>query len=107
MQARITNEVPAELVCEFLEVVTHEILYLRKIYTPEIFERERLYGIVVHKSRHPELNLYVSDALLSLKVSSQPSHAYLSLQAFFVPKSPSLTGGHQARQGAAGGYPHL
>ena len=77
MQARIANEVPAELVCEFLEVVTHEILYLRKIYTREIFERERLYGIVVHKSRHPELNLYVSDALLSLKVSSQASYAYL------------------------------
>lgn len=58
-----------EAICEYLEAVTHEILYRRAVYSPDIFERERLYGIALHKSRHPELNLYISDSILSIKVS--------------------------------------
>ena len=41
-------------------------------YDANIFERERLYGIAVHKSRHPELNLYISDSILSIKACSLP-----------------------------------
>lgn len=57
----------ADLICEYCEAATHEILYLRSIYDRDIFQRERLYGIAVHKSRHPALNLYISDSILSLK----------------------------------------
>ena len=60
----------AGFVCEFLEAVIHEVLYLRHLYTREIFERYRLYGIAVHKSRHPDLNHYIADSILSLKVGN-------------------------------------
>eukprot|EP00891_Asterochloris_glomerata_P001347 jgi/Astpho2/1347/fgenesh1_pg.00024_%23_35_t len=34
---------------------------------PELFERQRLYGITVHKSRHPGLNDYIHSVVTSLK----------------------------------------
>lgn len=62
----------ADLICEYCEAATHEILYLRNIYNRDTFQRERLYGIALHKSRHPELNFYISDSILSLKVGTGP-----------------------------------
>ena len=58
----------ADLICEYCEAATHEILYLRSIYDRDIFQRERLYGIALHKSRHPDLNQYISESVFSLKV---------------------------------------
>ncbi len=63
-----------DLVCEYCEAAIHEILYLRNIYDRDIFQRERLYGIALHKSRHPDLNQYIADSLLSLKVSLLYKH---------------------------------
>lgn len=53
--------------CEFVEAVIHQILHLRRIYKPELFERHRLYGITTRKSRHPDLNEYVHSIAISLK----------------------------------------
>ena len=54
--------------CEFVEAVIHQILHLRRIYKPELFERHRLYGITTRKSRHPDLNEYIHSIAISLKV---------------------------------------
>ena len=67
MQAETPNWV-TDLICEFLEAVTHEILFLRRIYDRDIFARQRLYDIAVHKARHPDLSEFISTTLLSLKV---------------------------------------
>ena len=48
-----------------------QVLHLRQLYRPELFERQRLYGITVHKSRHPGLNEYIHSVVTSLKVRPQ------------------------------------
>ena len=68
MPPRDGETAAVNLISEYIEAITHELLYRRGIYDRNIFERERLYGIALHKSRHPELNLYISDSILSLKV---------------------------------------
>lgn len=65
--------------CEFLEAVIHQILHLRRVYKPDLFERHRLYGITTRKSRHPELNEYIHSVVLSLKVThSDAGDAHLN-----------------------------
>jgi len=57
----------ADLICEFLEVAIHQILFVRSIYPKELFERKRKYtNAVVWMSRHPELNDYIADFLQGL-----------------------------------------
>ena len=51
--------------------VLRQVLHLRQLYRPELFERQRLYGITVHKSRHPGLNEYIHSVVTSLKVRPQ------------------------------------
>lgn len=53
----------SNIVCEFLEVAIHNVLYLRKLYPDAIFEPKRKYGVVVYYSRHPELNDYIIQCL--------------------------------------------
>ena len=60
-----------DVLLEFLEAVVHQILFVRELYSPELFERQRLYGIAVRRSRHPELNAYVADAVAGLRVRLQ------------------------------------
>jgi len=67
----------SDLICEYCEAATHEILYLRNIYNRDIFQRERLYGIALHKCRHPDLNQYISDSVLSLKVKMDACTFYM------------------------------
>lgn len=61
----------ANVFCEFLEAVIHQILHLRRIYRPELFERQRLYGITTRKSRHPDLNEYIHSIATSIKARGQ------------------------------------
>ena len=68
MPTRDGDTAAVDLISEYLEAIAHEIIYRRSLYDANIFERERLYGIALHKSRHPELNLYISDSILSLRV---------------------------------------
>ena len=51
----------------FLEVAVHNLLFVRHVYPREIFERRREYGMAVWMSRHPALNLSISDALEALR----------------------------------------
>lgn len=55
--------------CEFIEATVHEVLHLRGIYSPDLFQRQRLYNIAVRKSRHPKLNDYIHGVVQSIRVS--------------------------------------
>ena len=85
MPVRGPGTATVELVSEFIEAVTHEILYRRGLYDPNIFERERLYGIALHKSRHPDLNIYISDSIISLKVCLEPRTVKTPNSSFSLP----------------------
>lgn len=60
-----------QVVCEFLEAVIHHVLYSKGLYPPESFERRRLYGIGVQRSRYPELVTYISQAVADLAVRTR------------------------------------
>ncbi|CAB4035549.1 Hypothetical predicted protein [Paramuricea clavata] len=62
-----TTNVAANILCEFLEVAIHLILYMREIYPAEIFEKRKKYNVPVQMSCHPELNQYIQNVLHSIK----------------------------------------
>lgn len=59
-----------DVLLEFLEALVHQVLFVRELYAPELFERQRLYGIAVRRSRHPDLNAYIADAVAGLRVGA-------------------------------------
>ena len=75
------------ILLEFIECLIHQLLHLRKLYSADLFERQRLYGIAVHRSRHPELNDYISTVVESLQVNILSSA---------TPPPPARPGAHQA-----------
>lgn len=50
-------------ISDFLTSFTHEVLYQRGLYSPELFARCRLYDVAVRRSRHPRLNAYIEMAV--------------------------------------------
>ena len=58
-----------DAVCEFLEAAVHVYLFARGLYSRDLFERQRLYGIDVRKARHPELCAYIASVIANLRVS--------------------------------------
>lgn len=69
-----------DALCEFLEAAVHTVLRARGPYAPELFERQRLYGIAVSRARHPELSGYIASVITNLK----PLLAAESLQELAV-----------------------
>ena len=61
-------EIEAAL-CEFCEAIIHELLYQRQIYSPDLFQRHRLYDVVVRRSRHQKLNDYIHGVVQSIRVN--------------------------------------
>jgi hypothetical protein len=57
-------------ITELCEAWVHQVLHLRGVYNADLFARHRLYGLALHKSRHPDLNTYILSAIESLKVCS-------------------------------------
>lgn len=53
----------ARAILEFIEVAIHNILYVRQVYPVEVFTRRKKYDVPVWRSRHPELNEYISGAV--------------------------------------------
>jgi len=47
----------------FLEVLTHEILYIRSLYPHDAFSPTRHYGVSCHACRHPGVVDYIFDTL--------------------------------------------
>ncbi|RKP24512.1 DNA-binding protein [Syncephalis pseudoplumigaleata] len=52
-----------DVVSDFLETAIHMILYIRELYPPHLFERQKKYNVPVHVARHPELVAYVKDMI--------------------------------------------
>uniref|UniRef100_A0A383V794 HORMA domain-containing protein n=1 Tax=Tetradesmus obliquus TaxID=3088 RepID=A0A383V794_TETOB len=61
------NSALCDAVLEFLSATVHTVLKARSIYSPELFENRRLYGISVSQCRHPDVCLYVGTVLGNLK----------------------------------------
>ena len=53
---------------DYNEALVHQVLFVRELYSQELFERQRLYGIAVRRARHPDLAAYVADAVAGLRV---------------------------------------
>lgn len=61
------KEARADIICEFLEVSFHIILYIRDIYPHALFQPRRKYNIPVQMCCHPELNQYIRDTLKTVR----------------------------------------
>lgn len=61
--AKAPLTIHTDLLIEMLEVCTHNVLFLRRIYPFGIFQPRQLYGCTVHRSRFPTLNEYIANAL--------------------------------------------
>ncbi|XP_015766791.1 PREDICTED: mitotic spindle assembly checkpoint protein MAD2B-like isoform X2 [Acropora digitifera] len=55
------------VLCEFLEVAFHLILYVREVYPSVVFERRKKYNVPVQMCCHPDLNQYILDVLQTIK----------------------------------------
>lgn len=64
------NAALIDAICEFLEAAVHTVLRARGVYSADLFERQRLYGIAVSKARHPELCGYIASVIANLKVGA-------------------------------------
>ena len=49
-----------DALCDFLSAAIHLILYARRVYPRDIFERRRHLDVTVFRSRHKELNEHVA-----------------------------------------------
>ncbi|OWF46718.1 mitotic spindle assembly checkpoint protein MAD2B-like isoform X2 [Mizuhopecten yessoensis] len=54
-----TATVGADVLCEFLEVSIHSILYLRDLYPRGVFEKRKKYNVPVQMCLHPDVCKYV------------------------------------------------
>ncbi|KAG9481899.1 hypothetical protein GDO78_010891, partial [Eleutherodactylus coqui] len=63
----LLSPVVADILCEFLEVAVHLILYVREVYPIGIFQKRKKYNVPVQMSCHPELNRYIQDTLHCVK----------------------------------------
>ncbi|EDV21985.1 Mitotic spindle assembly checkpoint protein MAD2B [Trichoplax sp. H2] len=62
-----TSEIISDILCEFLEVAIHTILYMRDIYPAVIFDKRKKYNVPVQMSCHPQVNEYILSVLHSIK----------------------------------------
>ena len=68
-----------DVLLEFFEALVHQILFERGLYAPELFQRQRLYGIAVRRARHPNLAAYIAEAVAGLRVRAPPLPLLLHL----------------------------
>lgn len=50
---------------QFLIILTHTILYHRRVYPVESFKLVKFYDIAVYQNRHPELCEYIQEMVLA------------------------------------------
>ena len=65
---RETSTSIADVICEFLEVASHLILYCRGVYPDGIFKKCRKYNVAAMMSCHPDLNCYIKDVLVGIRL---------------------------------------
>ena len=66
MERKKTEEFYKSVFIEFVEVLIHQIIYLRKIYPESIYESRRKFNIPVKMSKHPWVNNYIEETLETL-----------------------------------------
>jgi len=66
MATKEENACYVESFCEFLEVLIHQVLFLRDLYPKNIFADRKKFGLPVKMSSHPWVNNYVTRTLDSL-----------------------------------------
>ncbi|XP_004365102.2 mitotic arrest defective protein 2B [Capsaspora owczarzaki ATCC 30864] len=66
-QVGLDYNASVDILCDFLEVAIHMILYARQLYPMESFERRKKFNVPVYMNRHPELNRYILDIVSSLR----------------------------------------
>ena len=54
------SDAALSVLCEFLTAAIHLILFARRVYPEDSFERRRLFNVPVQLSRHPELREYIA-----------------------------------------------
>lgn len=69
---------------EFLEAFVHQVLFQRALYSSDLFDRHRLYGVAVRKARHPQLVAYVAQAVEGLKVREFQLQILITSCALFL-----------------------
>ncbi|XP_056642316.1 mitotic spindle assembly checkpoint protein MAD2B-like [Diorhabda sublineata] len=62
---------PSDILCEFVEVVIHNILYAKKLYPEAIFSRRRKYGVAVYQCIQPDVNEYIKEILKAISFHSK------------------------------------
>jgi len=65
----------------FFSAAIHLILYTRRVYPVETFERRRLFDVAVYRSRHPELAEYIALTMRGLRemLERREAHALVIL----------------------------
>jgi len=56
-----------DIVMEFVEVLIHQVIYLRDVYPASIFVTRRKFNLPLHMSQHPLVNEYITKVVASLK----------------------------------------
>eukprot|EP00890_Picochlorum_soloecismus_P006763 jgi/Picsp_1/911/NSC_04396-R1_mitotic spindle assembly checkpoint protein mad2b len=57
----------ADVLLEFLEALVHQVLYRFDVYPASSFEKRAIYGVRVHRCRHPAVCDYVRGVLQDVK----------------------------------------
>lgn len=56
-----------DVLCEFFEVVVHNLLFIRKLYPETIFEERKKYDTLVYQCIQPQIVEYISGCLAAIK----------------------------------------
>ena len=56
----------ADLVCEFIEILIHEICFLRNLYPEVLFGTIRKYGVAVHICNHNQISEYIRNIVSAM-----------------------------------------
>lgn len=57
----------ADIICEFVEVVIHNVLHVRKLYPETVFTKKCIYGLITHKSINPAINAYIENIIKAVQ----------------------------------------
>lgn len=60
------HQASADIVAELLEVAIHNILYSRKLYPEELFQKSWKYNIPVHLASHPQIVDYIDSCVMTM-----------------------------------------
>lgn len=74
----------ADVLCEFFEVIIHNILHTRRLYPETVFELRKKYGIPVFQCIYPELKDYISECLKAIEFYITKRQLYKIFMCFHV-----------------------